>query len=111
HADLSSCGRRVAADAARCPGFMVPERGRAASPAAPRRSAEQLAVLHEAAAVGHLVVELHRVDVGLMGEPPDARAAHGGGPLVDMLDQRPPDTLRAPAAVDEQVLQVAVVAG
>src|SRR5690349_16013135 len=56
---------------------------------------EDPAVLDEAAAVGHLVVELHRVRVALVGEPPDPRAAQLRCALVDVLDQGATD---APAA-------------
>ena len=81
----------------------------AAAPHPP--STQQLAVLDEAAPVGDPVVELHRVEVGLVGQPVDTRRAglRRGG--VDMFDQRPADALAAVVGCGVQVLQVAVVAG
>src|SRR5690606_11816357 len=85
-------------------------RGRAARP---RRAgaSENLPVLDEARPLGDLVVEGARVAIVLLRQPMDAARALGARRLLDGGDERPADAMASGLGGNEQVLQIAVVAG
>ena len=58
-----------------------------------------------------LIVKAPRRGVALLGQPMDARAALAPRRLTDVLDQRAADAGAARRGRDEQVLEVAIIAG
>jgi hypothetical protein len=66
-----------------------------------------LAINDEAGALGHLVVELHGRQVGLVSLPIDSRRSGEFCLLIDGLNQSASYSLAARALGGEQVLQVA----
>jgi len=73
-------------------------------------SGHSAAVLHEARSVGDLVVKLHRIGVGFVGEPVDTRCAVLARSVIHVLDQLAPAAALAKCGIDEEVLQITVIA-
>src|ERR1700686_3679508 len=99
-AHLAMPDRAGTADPARC----INRTFGAALPTLPRYS-DFLAVNDEARALGHLVVKLHRDQIGFVGMPIDAGRASDPGLLVDCVDQRSANSIAARGLGGEKVLK------
>src|ERR1700704_666562 len=72
---------------------------------------KKLTILDEAGTLRQPVVERAGVRIGLMGEPVDAARARGPCSVLDRQDQRASEPKIARAFGDEQILEIAVIAG
>src|SRR5438309_1496171 len=68
---------------------------------------EQLAIDDESGMLRHLIVKLHRGEVGLVGLPVHARRSGKPCAFIDAMDQRSAHALTAGGFGGEQILQIA----